>query len=46
MYDNYTQQIRAGKSISIDDAALQNVQIQSGKRPTLQMPNGMQMGGE
>jgi parvulin-like peptidyl-prolyl isomerase len=46
MYDNYTVKIRSGKSVTIDDAALQNVTVQSGKRPTLEMPNGMQMGGE
>ncbi len=46
MYDNYTVKIRSGKSVSIDDAALQSVTVQSGKRPKLEMPNGMQMGGE
>lgn len=44
MYDNYTNSVRAGKSVSIDDAKLQAVQVEGSARPTLQMPNGMELG--
>ena len=46
LYDTYTTNVRAGKSVSIDDAKLQAVKIQGSKRPSIQMPNGMELGGQ
>lgn len=46
MYDNYTNSVRTGKAVSIDDAKLQAVKIDGSARPTLQMPNGLEMGEE
>lgn len=43
MYDNYTNSVRAGKSVSIDDVKLQAVKVDGSARPELQMPNGLEM---
>jgi len=46
MYDTYTNGLRQGVDISIDDAKLQTVEIKSSGKQRLTMPNGLEMGGE
>ncbi len=46
MYDTYTNGLRQGVEISIDDAKLQAVEVKSAGKQRLTMPNGLQMGGE
>ena len=46
MYETYTNGLRQGVDISIDDAKLQSVEIKSSGKQRLTMPNGLEMGGE
>ena len=46
MYDTYTNGLRQGVEISIDDAKLQSVEVKSTGKQKLTMPNGLEMGGE
>ncbi len=46
MYDTYTNGLRQGVEISIDDAKLQSVEIKSSGKQKLTMPNGLEMGHE
>ena len=44
MYDTYTNGLRQGVNVSIDDAKLQSVEIKSSGPSKLTMPNGLEMG--
>ena len=44
MYDTYTNGLRQGVNVSIDDAKLQGVEIKSSGPSKLTMPNGLEMG--
>ena len=41
-YDTYTENLKTGAQITVDDAALNKVDVKSTK-PSLQMPNGLQL---
>ena len=44
MYETYTNGLRQGVNVSIDDAKLQGVEIKSSGPSKLTMPNGLEMG--
>ena len=44
-YDNYAANLRSGAQITVDEATLGKVEVKSAPKPSLKMPNGMQIGG-
>ena len=44
MYDTYTGSLKTGVAVTIDEAKLQAVDIKTSKKPTLKMPNGVEIG--
>ena len=45
MYDQYTGNLKSGAQVSIDEAALQAVEVKTAPRPMMGMPGGMGLGG-
>ena len=44
-YDQYTESLKGAAQITIDEAALNKVEVKTSKKPSLQMPNGVQLPG-
>jgi peptidyl-prolyl cis-trans isomerase C len=44
-YDAYTENLKNSAQITVDEAALNNVEVKTSKKPSLQMPNGVQLPG-
>jgi parvulin-like peptidyl-prolyl isomerase len=44
-YDSYTENLKGSAQITVDEAALNKVEVKTSKKPSLQMPNGVQLPG-
>ena len=43
-YDTYAANLKSGAQVTIDEATLGKVEVKSAPKPSLKMPNGMQLG--